>query len=279
MTVEALTWITPAGASLSWPTQLLRGMSGRGLPPIEIVTRQVPQRAGAVRVAARHLERTVQIPLLLDGDVTTHRALLRTWAAALDCLDGPGTLRFDLVDGTQREISASFVGGLELEEQVGWMTLADATFRCHDPYWCDTSDTVVTVAGGAPVASFFPFFPLVLTSSSIAAETVIDNTGDVECWPIISVKGPASGPSVENVTTGDALTLSGSVLAGETVTLDARPGRKTVLRQDGVSLYSSLTSTEWFPLAKGSNRIRLSATGTTGATELTVRYRRRWLTV
>lgn len=277
--IESLTWVAPDGSSLPWPTQLLRGMAGRGLPPIEVVTRQVPQRAGAVRVAARHLERTISIPLLLDGDVSTHRTLLRSWGRALNCVAGTGTLRFDLVDGTQRQIAASFVGGLELAEDVGWMTLADAQFLCHDPYFEDVSETSDQVAGGTIASTFFPFFPLRLSSSEIAAELTVSNSGDVEAWPVITVRGPATNPSILNVTAGKTLALTGSIGAGETVTLDSRPGAKTVRRQDGVNLYSSLTTAQWSPLTVGSNRVRLEATGTTTDTLVSVRWRRRWLTV
>lgn len=279
MAVESLTWVTAAGVEVAWPTQLLRGMSGRGLPPIEVVTRQVPQRAGTVRVSARHLERRVKVPLLLDGDVLTHRTLLRTWANNLDALDGVGKLRFGLVDGGQREIEASVVGGLELSEDTAWMTLADVEFACHDPYFRDTADSSQSAAQGTTSGLFFPLPPLYLAASEIAAEMVVDNTGDVETWPVIAVTGPATGVTVRNATTGKVLALSGTVGAGEVVTLDSRPGRKTVLRQDGLNLYPSLTSRQWFALGEGQTRIRLEATLTTAATLITVSWRRLWKTI
>ena len=54
---------------------------------------------------------------------------------------------------------------------------------------------------------------------------------------------------------------------------------KTVLRQDGTNLYSSLTTRQWFSLAVGGNHIRLEATGTTSATIISLRWRRRWLSI
>jgi phage-related protein len=166
-----------------------------------------------------------------------------------------------------------------VENATGLYQAATLEFDCPDPYWVDVVDTVAQASGASGITSFFPFFPLSLSASEIAAELLIDNTGDLEAWPVIAVTGPAVNPTLRNLTSGQVLTLNRTIAAGEIVTLDARPGARTAKMQDGTSVYSLLTSRQWWSLQRGSNRVRLEATGTTAASLLSVSYRRRWLTV
>lgn len=279
----ALAWVDPDGVVTAF-LGVAAGTVGRGVPPVRPLVTTLPNRAGAVYSGALHNVRRISLPFEIFGqsasDGSDVRASVRAWAKSLATLTAPGKLRCTTELGDEREIVAWYVGGLELVETISHYQPATLEFDCPDPYWADTSDTVSSVNGGsAPTALFFPILPWTLASSEIAAEVVISNTGDLEAWPVISITGPATGPVLRNVTTGQALTLNLTVGAGEVVTLDARPGARTVKRQDGTNLYTYLSSRQWWPLAKGSNRIRLEATGTTPASVLSIRHRRRWLTV
>jgi hypothetical protein len=275
--LESVTWVDPSGVEHPWPHVLLRGMSGRGAPPVSISSRAVTGRPGSVRIAARHLERRIHIPLLLTGSPGAVRALARGWAKQLNTVPGVGTLRFALVDGQQRQISASVAGGMELEEDVGSYAASSIEFVAHDPFFEDGAISTASAVGGAP-RLFFPGFPLQLSSSELAVALVVNNDGDDDVWPIITITGPATDPSV-TLSGGRKLALTGVVAAGATVTLDARPGAKTVVNQSGTSLYGSLTSAQWFRLPTGPSRVDLQAIGTTAATAIAMQWRRRWLTV
>ena len=278
----SMSWIDPDGVETAF-LGVAAGTAGRGLPPVRPLVTSQPNRSGAVYSGALHGVRRISIPFEIFADAYPGESELRTsvraWARRLSTLTAPGKLRWTSELGDQREIVAWYVGGLELVEPGNAMhQAATLEFDCPDPYPVDTTDSVQTASTGSSSGMFFPVGPaLFLAASEIAAELTIDNTGDLECWPVISVTGPATSATVRNLTSGQVLALSGAIGGGEVVTLDARPGARTVLRQDGASLYSSMTSRQWWPLAKGQNRVRLEATGTTAASQLSVRWRRRWL--
>jgi hypothetical protein len=50
------------------------------------------------------------------------------------------------------------------------------------------------------------------------------NSGDVDAWPLFEITGPVDSPIITNETTGRAFTVSGTILAGSTLTIDARSG-------------------------------------------------------
>lgn len=285
MGTDLMTWVASDGSETSWPVKMLKGVSGRGAPPVDMQTFPNPARAGSSVSNLRHAARRISIPVVFanrDCSSETEAAVrlqLRSWAQKLSTLDGPGRLRFSTVAGDVREIDAYYVGGLELQEDSTRYLRATIEFACLDVYFEDASETVVSAAGASvSTALFFPILPLVLASSEVSAELSIVNDGDVETWPVLSVRGPAISPILKNITTGEVLSLGATIGVGETVTFDSRPGRKTVLRQDGLNLYSSLVSKQWWALARTTNRIRLEATGTTADTLMSVSYVRRWLT-
>ena len=151
--------------------------------------------------------------------------------------------------------------------------------RATDPYWYDTADIVNTyVSGGTPPA-FFPFFPLRLSSSSVFASPVVVNDGDVEAWPVWTIVGPGSAIVLRNLTVGSVLSLPVTLGVDEAVTIDTRPGVKTVRNSSGLSLFGSLTwDSALAALVKGPNTLALEMSGATPASSIMLSYRRRFLT-
>ena len=77
-----------------------------------------------------------------------------------------------------------------------------------------------------------------------------------------------------NNTTGKSIVLTVTLAAAQTITIDTRPGAKTIKREDGSLHYAymSPTSSLW-PLVTGVNACLLNMTGTTGASLLQVQYK------
>lgn len=148
-------------------------------------------------------------------------------------------------------------------------------FYASDPWWYDVSDSSQDFAIGTP-ATFFPLFPMRLASSDVFADTTIDNTGDVEAWPVWIITGPATSIVLRNLTTGKLLTIAVPLSAGETVTVDTTRGVKTILTNTGFNAFGLATGNLW-PLAEGSNSVRLEMSGATAASTISLRWRRRWM--
>jgi hypothetical protein len=192
------------------------------------------------------------------------------------------TLKVTRDDGAVREIEA--VARLsEGDDSAGGPILQRAVLSlyCQESYWRDASATVYTFTSGTGVRSWFPYWPYDLTPSSVFAEETITNSGQIETWPVWTITGPGANPTMTNLTTDETLELSGLTLAaGDVVTVDTSERgatAKTIENQTGVNLwpYATTTSVLW-PIEKGANIIRVTMSGTTGASAVSLSYRRRW---
>jgi Phage tail protein len=262
---------------------VLPGLAGRMSPSMSFILQRVPLQPGQRFRDVRHGVAEVKVPVELYGATDTAlRSSVRTWVHRLDPFRGDGKLRITAPAGDQRELICRCAEGLdqavEDEGDVGHRLRAILRFVTEQPYWQDASDTVQTWTLLSSLATFFPLFPLRLSGSEVFADATVTNDGDVEAWPVWTIAGPGSSPILRNLTTGDLLSLPVTLLAGESVTIDTRPGAKTVTKQNGTSLFGSLTATSsLWPLAQGSNSVRIEMSGATSVSSVALNWRRRWL--
>lgn len=261
------------------------GDSGLEMPPMTFQEDVVPGQAGAqlrdVRIAAR--DAVLPFYMEQNGDAAL-RDLLRSLARRLNPQRGDGKLRHIATDGTTRDLTCRYTGGLEGDRVVG---SAGATFRkgallfrAHDPFWYDASPITSTFRTAA-ARNFLgdPFLPIKLTSDTVLGEQTVDNTGDVETWPVWTINGPATSIVLTNVTTGQRISLPITLSATQSVIVDTRPFKKTVRRNDGTNLYGSLTNdSALWSLGEGATTIRTEVAGSTTDTFVTLVYSRRYLT-
>lgn len=282
MSAEISQWIDPDGnvttLDVDWQA------SGRFMPEVSLISTGVPGQPGERLREVRHAvkEFTIRLTLVTD-DEPSLRVAQRNLVTAMNPARGPGILRVTSTIGDVREIECYYASGLGMEEAEGTsgpnMQQADVTFRAFEPYWRDPLETSIPFGIGV-TPTFFPIFPIRLTSSQIAVDVTVDNTGDVEAWPVWQIIGPGSAITLRNVTTGKLLTLATVPLnAGESITVDTRPGYKTVTKQDGTSVFYDLTtSSSLWPLIIGNNAVRLEMGGAiAGSSSLQLNYRQRYL--
>jgi phage-related protein len=261
------------------------GDVGLEMPAFTLVEEEVPGQAGARLREVKTLARDVTVPFLLEQpDEAALRGLLRLLARRMNPTRGDGRLRHTAADGSVRDLICRYAEGLGGSRIVGdagqtWRRAA-LVFRALDPYWHDAADRVETFTRGT-VATFFPFFPLRLTSSEVFASATVDNTGDVESWPVWQVTGPG-GPRIvlRNLTTRHLLTVETTLAAGNVLTIDTRPGFKTVRLGDGSNLFPLLTAaSSLWPLAGGLNSVQVEMAGATADSSVVLSYKHRYLGV
>lgn len=276
MTVETITWVDPDGNSTAFVD--ITGITGRGLPPVDFQDLIVPLQPGSAFRSVRDNARDLIIPILLsEADNVTYRQTLRALAVQLHPSETPGVIQVDTVDGLSREIDAWYVDGFQWVEEYPTWSIPSLLFRACDPYWRDAEWTQEDYVTGT-AATFFPIFPLALASSEVFAASTVDNPGDVETWPVWNVTGPGSALVLRNLTTGLVLSLTATLSAGESVSIDTTPGEKTVTKNDGTNLFSGLSDdSELWALAAGSNSLQIELTGATSASAVSLRYRPRYL--
>lgn len=294
MTVLIFTLIDTSGVSHVLDINALGidvapGAKNLGMPTIAVNSNKLAYAPGGALTRVSTPPTEVDIPLFAQRSTA---ALLEQ---LLDDLTGwvhpgterdatPKTIRFQALssDGTSRELEGVCTGGLDDSdtlEAMGttWQDLV-LSLTCVDPYPRDASATVYTFTSGLGIRSWWPYWPYDLTPSAVFAQEVITNSGQIEAWPIWTITGPGSDPTLTNLTTGEVLALSGLTLAaGDVVTIDTSEGVKTILNQNGVNLwpYATLASEMW-PLGVGTNSIRVQMAGATGSSAVALSYRRRW---
>jgi hypothetical protein len=282
---ETAQWIDADGVAtdleVSWD------VSGRFMPPIVFEEDGIPQQPGLRLRAVRHDVRTFMLTLWITAaDGPSLRLAMRDLVTKMDPHRGPGAIVFTTPVGDLRQITCSYASGLEVGEKLGessgpTVQIAAVTFRAHDPYWADVADTSAVFTTGA-LPNFFPFFPLRLSSSQVVVDTTIDNLGDLDAWPLITITGPGSVINAANLTTGLYLDFgTGSIGTGQSVIIDTRPGAKTVVMQDGLNVFAALSATSaLWSLVPGNNAIRLTMSGADPITsQISFSYRCKYLSV
>lgn len=282
MAAEVTEWIDVDGVATEIDVEW--DADGRFMPPIHRVEEPVPLQAGARLRSTRHAARDVALKFLVAADTEAElRTSLRSLVLKMDPTRGDGALRVTAPGGDQRELACRYLAGLEMPEVEGQWSgpgtqTARALFRATEPYWTDVATITATFTTGTP-APFFPIFPLRLASSEVFADDTIENDGDVEVWPVWTIVGPATSIVLRNLTSGKTLQLDYTLAAGDTITIDTRPGAKTVLLDDGTNLFQYLTATSsLWSIARGDNAIRIEASSSTTDTQVVISYKRRYLT-
>lgn len=285
MDKEIITWIDHNGTEhvlTDMPDiSISIGPSGRYMPPIEYSEEETPFQYGStvknVKVKAREMDLPIEINGQTQMDIRNNlRSLLRIF----NPLKGDGIIRSISPDGSTREIICRYNSGLEINESGKIWEKFVLVLKAFDPLWYDTSTIVQTFKINESPGLFFPILPLRLSSSTVFADTTIDNTGDVETWPEWIVTGPGENILLRNMTTGEVTALShadAKLGAGESITIDTRPFHKTVTKNDGTNLFYTLSdeSSLW-ALQEGQNSIRLEMSNATEVSSIQLSYKNRY---
>lgn len=115
--------------------------------------------------------------------------------------------------------------------------------------------------------------PMVARGYTTAAN-VFTVAGEVDSWPIVTIKGPILNPTVE-VPGCFRFSAGTSLQYDETLRIDARPGRQTVLRNG--SKIAALTRTSTLlpaaALPPGAHTLTLSGSSSTGSPTAQIAWR------
>jgi hypothetical protein len=278
---ETVEWVAPDGVTT--PLSVEYALHDRFAPPIAFEEDGVPGQPGARFRAARHDVREFVLPLkILRGTEQELRTALRDLVAAMDPTRGEGKIRVTTPLGDQREIRCRYAAGLGLNETLGddstpTFQRAPVVFRAHDPYWYASTLMVAEFTAGAR-PNFFPFFPLRLSAGEVFADVTVDNPGDVATWPLWEINGPGADIALRDLDHGQATELATTLLAGQTITVDTRPGAKTVVRDDGTNLFPALGDTALWPLEPGATAVRIEMGGAGDSSVVRLRYLPAYLT-
>ncbi len=289
---DNISWIDTNGNEFNLTNsesyEILNGVKGFHMPPIEITEEEVPFQPGSRPRNTKVKARTVDIPLKISGTneiefLQAMRNLLRIF----NPLKGDGKFRVTSIDDSVRELKCRYLLGFEMEEDANTRGLtwqkAVGVFKAFDPFWYDTATITQTFKLNENPALFFPILPLRLASSTVFADITITNDGDVETWPEWIIRGPGENIQLRNLTTGEVIYLDdpdAKLQAGETITINTSPippNEKTVLKSDGTNLFYTLSddSSLW-ALQDGTNSIQIQMANATADSIIQISYRNRY---
>lgn len=116
-------------------------------------------------------------------------------------------------------------------------------------------------------------FPLVARGYSTQANTFVVD-GELNAWPVFTIHGQILNPSVR-IDDTFTVTYPGSLNYDETLTIDTRPGRRSVLRNGtqiaALSRSSSLLSSA--SLTPGAHTLTLTGSSSSGSPDAVVTWR------
>lgn len=281
---DTIEWIDPSGRHWPWPMGQPSGIEGRGIPPITI-DEQAVIGDGVSQGTPTFGAREVVIPFKILGQSHEIRRINQKWAAALAADRREGTLLVKSLLNDERQLRCRYGGGFTWVETINVYTTAAIVFRAAQPFWEDAAETVRVWAPTTENTSFFPIPNLItgsfitLSQGDVITTAAVENDGDVAAWPIWEITGPGSGVvKLVNSDTGETIQFSRSLAPGETITIDTRPGIKTVRAADGSNEFRSLGSSQLFALAPGVTNVAVSVGGAEIGTQIKLRFRRQWLT-
>ncbi|MFJ8930594.1 phage tail domain-containing protein [Streptomyces sp. NPDC102364] len=259
----------------SWPAAILQpGATGLDMPPFALFSDDSPNLDGSIYRNARAAAREIMLPVYLHGiDRQTVNALKRKFFQALNPKRGYTVLKFTEGSGRTRTISAYYKGGMEgAEGDSAGFTWAKygLTFTAMDPWFYQSAWQTSKWAFGAGepfLSTTRKFFPVQLSDGVLgdAGESlVISNAGDIEAWPVWKLSGPIKsfslvGPDGSSITASPPADGSDLVATGRVLTIDTRPGIKTVKDDRGTNYWAKLdTNPEFWSVEPGDTTASIS---------------------
>ena len=252
-------WQSPAGSVTDLSDWSLGshvtvdGTGGELAPAYEFTTEQYAGVDGADlrHVAAQPRTVLLGLDVALDSEAAV-RARARELAHVLRPRAGIGKLQAVADDGSVRTLPCRYRKGLESATFTANRLRAVLEFWSPSPWW--RGDALRLDYGLAVPSAFFPILPIVLSSTTITGTTTVDlSDTDAPTFPLWTITGPGDQLTLRNewaeldeegntVDRIAELVLPVPIGDGRTVTIDTRPGRQSIVRDDGVSLFGSLAS-------------------------------------
>lgn len=281
---EAYAWIDADGNEHVFDHttgyQIERVVTGRWWPPVDWIEDKAPGIPGAVPQSVQIGPLDWDMPLHISGDTPAQlHQRVRALMYWLDPRRGDGQFKNTAADGSTRLLTCR-VEQVAFPEDAPGYRKAMVSLHAADPYWyADEEETATYSEDISAPATFFPItFPFLFPSNTLFDAPTIDNPGDTESWPTWRIVGPGTNPSLQNRDTGEVMTFTRTLAAGDTILVEL--SRESVIVTDslGTRLYSIMTnpSRPW-PIRPGINRVQIGMSNATSASSITLTYTPRFI--
>lgn len=265
------------------PPYIIGTVSGTGGAETTILSSAVPGLPGAYLQGVRAESRVISFFINVSGsgrkDMYENRFAL---VKLLTPRETPGTLYYTNDYKTLR-IAAIPQTTPGFSERLENYNRAELSFWCPSPYFEELTEKTGQMAF-LNEGFTFPFSFGVkgaagygVSFASVQKEVVLHNAGSVPTPIEVSIKGPANQPAIVNLTTGERVGLSHTLLEGETLQINTKKGEKKVLIQktsgEEDAFHYIDPQSVFFELQPGDNLLKYESADETEPTQILVRYR------
>ncbi|HLP97651.1 MAG TPA: hypothetical protein VK149_04320 [Sideroxyarcus sp.] len=238
------------------------GLRGLGVPSTDVRIDNSAGDGGTWRSTRRGL-REIDLPLVIlgaDRDETEEK--LRRLAKALSDRYGTPYLRADYADGSAYTIEVHYTGGAETvfgadanETFVRW----PITLSCPDPFWTSVQSVQFSLGYQSGNRGLLPRLDqLQVAPSGILGAYQVENTGDVEAYPVWTLTGTATNVSI--TLNGVGFTYTETMTSSSRVTINTRLA--TVADASNNNKYAFLgAAPKLFALPPGTSTINITVSG------------------
>lgn len=158
---------------------------------------------------------------------------------------GPLTLTLRTPNGDERSLLVRANPGLQFPmpsiDENSWQIEETLEFTAFDPVWFDPNIHTEIITGDVGTDLVFPIdFPISFTTAGAVFELNVDYPGTWKAYPVITIRGPYTTATIENVTTGVQVYLNIAVGSNEYRIIDFTPGSQSILDADGVNKFGEL---------------------------------------
>ena len=277
-------------------TVYLSGTIGWGLAPSHRITQRGPFQEGDSDIDFRLDPRVLSLPFVgvassIDEHFRLRNALLDVFKPGNDDASLRLTYDHEIIGTQKRYIDVKVIGGLTMDTDskdfnvrgVIQLRAADPTWSAGDlEYTYQLTDTIF----GTPTPYPKPY-PVPYGADSVNKVTNIIYDGTWLVYPVITAVGPLTDLVITD-SLNHSIKFTTPIPASTYVSINLKYNFKTVTDQDGVnrfswlSIDSDITNFALFPsgfVFGGGNTISVSATGTDGASMVTINYISRYIGV
>lgn len=240
--------ITYDGNTLTIPDQdvVFRAYGGYGAPPVEFVTRRGYKQHGQTFVDYTISSRSVSVSLYRSGACS--RELYWEYRKELHNLLRPNrggaiTLVLRQAGGEKRALKVWANPGAVFApvETNNWAIDENLDFTAFDPFWFDPDAVSADVGLTVDSNLIFPItFPIQFGIAGAQFNYPITYTGTWDSFPTLTLTGPYTSATIENLATGIKLELVQGISEGDQRIIDLTPGSQSIVDAAGVNHFSDL---------------------------------------
>lgn len=282
--------LTSTPSDNAWPNIFMQpGATGLDMPPYLLFSDDSPNLDGSIFRSARASAREIMLPVFMYGVDRQHiNQLKRKLFQALNPSRGFCYLRFTEGSNQTRQIACYYKGGMEGAEgtDVAGFTWAKygLQFTAMDPWFYQDRPTSTRWnfgIGETFLSTTVSFLPIKVSRGVMGGDgagLVLSNPGDIEAWPIWELEGPIKSFALESPT-GETIRATvqsdgtDAVPAGRVLTIDTRPGKKTVKDDQGTNYWAKLaTNPQFWGIQPGETLANINVVTGSGNASVTLTF-------